>query len=136
MRCHGARSLLDYGCGQGQQYDRYELHKWWGVPCPRLYDPAVPRFAARPQGTYDGVICSDVLEHVPEDELNGVLADCFGVARSFVFFSICCRPARKSLPNGLNCHVTIETPAWWTRRLGDFKASRRHDAALYTAFSS
>jgi len=132
---HGARTLLDYGCGQGQQYDRYNVHEWWGVPRPALYDPAVARFAVRPQGSFDGVICTDVLEHVPRGELDAVLGHCFGSARKFVFFSICCRAAKKSLPNGMNCHVTIEEPAWWARRLQDFKAAGRHGAALYTAFS-
>ena len=132
---HGARTLLDYGCGQAQQYDRYKLHEWWGVPRPALYDPAVARYAVRPQGSFDGVICSDVLEHVPRDELTDVLADCFGLARKFVFFSICCRPAVKSLPNGMNCHVTVEKPEWWTSLLQEYKTSRRHDAALYTVFS-
>ncbi len=105
------------------------------MPCPALYDPAVARYAAMPPGSYDGVICSDVLEHVPRDELDDVLADCFGAARKFVFFSICCRAAHKSLPNGMNCHVTIEKPAWWTRRLQEFKAAGRHEVTLYTAFS-
>lgn len=135
VRAHGARSLLDYGCGQGRQYDRYRLHEWWGVPRPRLYDPAVARYAARPEGSFDGVICSDVLEHVPRDELDGVLTDCFGFARGFVFFSICCRPARKSLPNGMNCHVTIEEPAWWQDRLQGFQQAHGRGAALYLAFS-
>ncbi len=132
---HGALTLLDYGCGQGQQYDRYKVHEWWGVPRPALYDPAVARYAAMPRGPFDGVICSDVLEHVPRDELDTVLADCFGPARKFVFLSICCRAARKSLPNGMNCHVTVEKPEWWTRRLQEFKAAGRHDVALHTVFS-
>lgn len=132
---HGAVSLLDYGCGQGQQYERYKVHEWWGVPRPVLYDPAVARYAERPSGAFDGVICSDVLEHVPRGELDAVLSDCFGAARKFVFFSICCRPAYKFLPNGMNCHVTVEQPPWWNTRLQEFKASRRHEAELITVFS-
>ncbi len=135
VRKHRTVTLLDYGCGQGQQYDRYKVHDWWGVPRPALYDPAVARHAARPEGSFDGVICTDVLEHVPDDEIDGVLADCFGHAHGFVFFSVCCRPAKRSLPNGANCHVTLREPAWWGERLRNFKAARGTGAALNLVFT-
>ena len=135
MRKHRAVTLLDYGCGQGEPYDKYRVHDWWGVPRPALYDPAVARYAARPEGSFDGVICTDVLEHVPEAEIDGVLAEAFGHARKFAFFSICCRPAGRCLPNGMNCHVTLREPDWWNRRLHHFKTARGVPAALAIGFA-
>lgn len=114
-----AKSLLDYGCGEGLQYDYYEVQKWWGV-MPKLYDPAIRRFDSRPNGHFDGVICTDVMEHVPEDELDGVMADLFKYAQKFIFVSICCRPAKRKLPDGQNCHVTIKPEDWWKERFERF----------------
>lgn len=135
VRKHQAAALLDYGCGQGEQYESYRVHDWWGVPRPRLYDPAVARYAARPEGRFDGVICTDVLEHVPEFELDAVLAAVFGHARKFAFFTVCCRPARRALPNGTNCHVTVREPAWWRDRMQGYKAAHGIAAALHIVFA-
>ena len=106
---HKAQTLLDYGCGQGKQYD-HELG--WGVEVT-LYDPAVLAFAGVPSGTFDGVICVDVLEHVPEDQVRDVIKDVYSHARRFAFFTVCPRPARKTLPDGRNCHLTIKPLIWW-----------------------
>ena len=53
----GAKTLLDYGCGQGFQYSKKHWHEAWGI-MPTLYDPAVKEFSAKPKGQFDGVICS------------------------------------------------------------------------------
>ena len=61
-------------------------------------------------GQFDAVVCTDVLEHVPIEELDGVIADLVGYARLWCFISVCCRRAQaghKRLPGGRNVHVTI-----------------------------
>lgn len=120
IRGVNAVTLLDYGCGQGLQYTEHKLHERWGVPMPALYDPGVPALEAKPAGTFDGVICSDVLEHVPEELVANVLCELFGYARSFVWLSVCCRPAKKKFPDGRNLHVTVKDQAWWARRVRKF----------------
>lgn len=114
VRRHGARTLLDYGCGSGNAYLEDRIHKrFFGGVMPTLYDPASAAFAARPKGRFDGVICSDVLEHVPEDELPAVVDDLARYSIKFVFASVCCRPAKKSFPDGTNLHVTVRPFRWW-----------------------
>lgn len=112
MLDHPTQTILDYGCGAGIQYSRYRLQDWLGV-MPTLYDPAVPAFAAKPQGQFDGVICSDVMEHLPESALEEVVEEICDYARKWVFFSVCCRPAGRILPNGRNAHVTVQPPEFW-----------------------
>ena len=117
VRSTGASTLLDYGSGKGRQYLEGRIHELWGGIMPTLYDPGWRPNADRPVGQFDGVICIDVLEHIPEEELNETLEDIRCYARSWVFFAIGYKPANKNLPDGRNAHVTIHDPAWWRTRL-------------------
>jgi hypothetical protein len=112
----GAKTLLDYGSGNGNQYHVDKLHEAWGV-LPTLYDPAVQGIDAKPEGQFDGVLCTDVLEHIPEDELDTVIADLAGYATQWAFIAVCCRPAKKRFPDGTNVHVTVRPLSWWRAKL-------------------
>lgn len=113
----GAKKILDYGCGEGVQYTRERFHEAWGVDRPALYDPGVARWADKPVDIFDGVICTDVLEHVPEDELDGVIDDLIRMSSMWVFASVCCRPAKRKFLDGTNVHVTIRPLNWWAGKL-------------------
>ena len=115
-----ARTLLDYGCGQGEQYTVHQAHKLPGWPGgkPMLYDPAVSASASREfidlkDARFDGVICTDVLEHLPEDEIPGVVKELHSLATKFLYVTVCTRYAKKLLPCGLNCHLTVRPQTWW-----------------------
>ena len=112
IRKNRSETLLDFGCGLGYQYSVEHVDRWWGIK-PTLYDPAVARFSAYPEGRFDGVIGSDVMEHVPEPEVRPLLREVFGLARQWVFFSICCRAANRVLPDGTNAHCTLKPEAEW-----------------------
>jgi hypothetical protein len=110
---HRAVTLLDYGAGAGEAYDKpHQLHKRWGVPRPTLYDPAF-KHNKLPAGKHHGVICSDVLEHVPEAAIDSLVRSLFGYANRFVFASVCCRPATKTFSDGTNLHITLRPYQWW-----------------------
>lgn len=130
-----ATTLLDYGCGRAGAYATpNKVHKRWGVPIPRLYDPAWPPFAQKPAPgeIFDGVICNDVLEHIPQRHVDAVIEDLFSYARLFVFASVCCRPAKKKFSDGSNLHVTIKPYAWWRYRFDI--ASRGQEWVLIETF--
>lgn len=117
VKRHKAKSLLDYGCGAGEAWKQpHRFHRllglrWFDV---KLYDPAFPDYAEKPHGKFDGVLCSDVLEHVPEAEVPELVARLFGHARRFVWASVCCRPAKKVFPGTeTNLHVTLQPVDWW-----------------------
>lgn len=112
----GSTSLLDYGCGRGDAWHSpHQLHHYLGIRRKNLclYDPSFPKHDKLPTGKYDGVLCSDVLEHVPGELVGGVIATLFGYANKFVWASICCRPAKKSFADGTNMHVTVKPMEWW-----------------------
>ena len=121
---YGAASILDYGSGKGMQYQPMQVRieggigEWpsiqafWGVREVRCYDPCYEPFSKLPQGEFDGVISTDVLEHCPEEDVPWIINEIFGYATRFVFANIACYPAKKRLPSGENAHCTIRSPEW------------------------
>jgi len=120
----GARIILDYGCGKGGQYGPRKVVDETGGAWPGVidywdadevvcYDPAYAPYSTLPEGRFDGVISTDVLEHCPEEDLPWIVGEIFGFATRFVFANVACYPARKRLPNGENAHCTIKPAEWW-----------------------
>lgn len=119
VREHQAERLLDYGCGRGLQYLKRRVHDQWGGVLPYCYDIGVRGLDEKPEGLFDGVICTDVLEHIERADLPAVLWDLLSYTRvgAFMFLVISCRPSRKKLPRGGDVHVTVEPPSWWKAQL-------------------
>lgn len=120
----GAKSILDYGSGKALGYSLRDIklsktlqvrsiQDYWGVDEVRCYDPGYPPFAELPEGQFDGVISTDVLEHITEPDVPWVIDEMFSYARKFVYANIACYPAVKRLPNGMNAHCTVRSPDWW-----------------------
>ena len=137
----GAQTLLDYGSGKGQQYDMLDAKSaqslggaesvldYWGVDEVRCYDPNYAPYSTLPEGRFDGVICTDVLEHCPEEDIGWILGEIFGYASRFVFAVVASYPAAKLLPDGSNAHCTIQTADWWRAQLD--AAQRAHPVARF-----
>ncbi len=130
----GAQTILDYGCGKGLQYQPRPISDGSGVQWPGVldywdidevvcYDPCYGPYSQLPQGKFDGVISTDVLEHCPEPDVPWIIDEIFGYATRFAFANVACYPARKRLPNGENAHCTIKPVEWWRDLVRDI-ASR------------
>jgi len=139
------RTLLDWGCGKGWQYSKRRLHDAWGGILPELYDPGVAAHSTRPRRKFDGVITTDVLEHIEAADVPEALAELIGYlgprddgGKNMLFASIACRPSKKNpLPDGRNAHVTIMAPEWWIRTVMDAAVRgfhRRNPLMLRLAF--
>lgn len=112
----GSTRLLDFGCGGAAAYrEPNMIHLQWKIEMPALYDPAFPQFELLPDGTFDGVLCSDVLEHIAIEDVPETIGKLFERADKFVWASVCCRQAKKTFEDGLNLHVTVRPYAWWRR---------------------
>lgn len=110
-----ATSVLDYGCGQGS------LRRALRPLCDSAirideYDVAI-RGKDRQPVFADLIVCTDVLEHIEPDRLDAVLNHLKRLARKAVFAVIALRVANKTLPDGRNAHLIVETAEWWTARL-------------------
>src|SRR5690606_29055067 len=118
-----ARTLLDYGAGKAKHYETSEfslpdgrkvrgLRELWNLEQVRLYDPGYAPHAGYPAGVFDAVICTDVLEHIPEQDLDWVISDLFGFAQRLVYAGVANYPAGKLLPDNSNAHVTLKPAEW------------------------
>ena len=122
------QTILDYGSGKGRAYNdpdaleledgsKIDLQSYLRLSSVTYYDPGFEPYSGRPSGKFDGVVCSDVLEHCPEEDIDWILGEIFGYAREFVFVTIAGYPAVKHLPNGENAHITLKPLEWWNDKL-------------------
>lgn len=118
VRRTNAKTLLDYGSGAGDQYSIGKLHEFWNCEVCQ-YDPAFEELNQKPNTTFDGVICNDVLEHIAEPQVTQVIAELYHYAEKFIFASVCCRLAKKSWEDGTNLHCTIQSMMWWERKFAE-----------------
>ena len=121
----GAKSLVDYGAGKGSHYGKLEikdqagkvlatsLKQYWGLETITLYDPGVPDYDILPATAHDGLVSTDVLEHIPRADAPWIVEEMFSLARKFVFANVACYPAVTRLPDGTNAHETVQHPQWW-----------------------
>lgn len=108
-----ARRILDFGCGKGVLADQLN---GLGFECDK-HDPAIPEYSKlKDDVTYDCVINTDVLEHVPEKYLDEVIGNIAGLA-DFAVIIPHLGLAKTILPDGSNAHCTILSPEEWARWL-------------------
>jgi hypothetical protein len=121
--------ILDHGCGKGAlgNHLREEGHDII------LFDPYVEAYKNRPDGHFDIVLSTDVLEHISLDELSSVLEDIKSFSDKAVFV-ISLTFADQILQDGKNAHCTIQSKEWWAKKLSEvfpkvYEASTRQETA-------
>jgi SAM-dependent methyltransferase len=122
-------TLLDYGCGLGQwtwrgygDYPRGFLgHFGESIQSIWLYDPAVKQFSKKPPTDYrfDVVSCADVMEHVPEEHVDEVIAEIAMYCKDdgCLMFAISGNIAYKQFSDGENVHCTVKPIEWWEEKI-------------------
>jgi len=140
----GARTILDYGGGKGRQYLDIMVETPDGRTFPDLktyltidnvqsWDPGANAGAELTRDSvFDVVLCMDVLEHCPADDLPWIIDGLFQRARYGVYMSIGNYPAAKKLPDGRNVHITIQPVAWWAGLIA--RAAQAYPAIRYQAY--
>lgn len=126
---HKPNRLIDYGSGKGFQYLVRRYHEKWGGMLPYCYDIGVRQLRDKPEGTFGGVLCTDMLEHIERQDLAAIIDELINYAEphGFMMLGIACRPSNKTAADGLNLHVTIEHPDWWVKLVTDRAAKRGRD---------
>jgi hypothetical protein len=113
--------VLDYGCGKGKLRNALRI----GI---KEYDPAIPGKDDEPEAA-DLVVCTDVLEHIEPECLNGVLDHLRRLTKKVALLNIATSPAFKTLSDGRNAHLIVETAEWWKERLSLYFNVQRWDVA-------
>ena len=110
-------TVLDFGAGQGslgeyvQQYAVDVEVKW------KDYDPG--KGDKPPEGKFDLIVSSDVLEHVEPEEIDNVIEWLDVHATKAQFHHIACDPCGLILPDGRNAHLITEKLDWWLKKFAD-----------------
>jgi 2-polyprenyl-3-methyl-5-hydroxy-6-metoxy-1,4-benzoquinol methylase len=121
-------NILDAGCGRGSVL-RFMLNNGidaFGIELSKaacdMYLGDLPHANAdiaswASQGvTYGGLVCLDVLEHVPEDQIDDVLDGLAKLAPTGLLGIA----NHSSIHNGHELHVLQRSRAWWDRKLRAF----------------
>lgn len=129
------KSIFDFGCGQSIFLDVLDLE--WRPELYR-YDPAIPAYEQLPETRADLLINIDVLEHIDEADLGGVLGQMRAHCHNAIIV-VDTHPSKHRLPDGRNAHVTLHDARWWRQRLGEefeyvepIRTSRRSRAGFKT----
>lgn len=110
-------SCLDYGCGKAAPWKNGIRLSIPGLKKVFLYDPGVKEYSGRLERKVDLVVAIDVLEHVPEEVVDEVLADINSYATKAIYLAISTRPASKTLVDGSNAHATVKPKEWWQEKI-------------------
>lgn len=125
---YDCKAALDYGCGKGRQYETIlEKHggltidQWWGIPLTK-YDPGLPQFAAEPQGTYDLVICTQVLGAIPIVDTPIIIRRLHSLAAKVIYIGEVLGPTKKHvIPDASIVHPLNYDAAKWMEVLGQIE---------------
>jgi len=112
----GSSTLLDYGSGKGFQYSTLNTDSYWNVSVD-CYDFAIPEFKTLQDKKYDGVMCMDVFDLVPEEEVDQALTEIFSRATKFVYIVIRNWPSKKFLEDGNSISVNMNNGEWWDNKI-------------------
>lgn len=113
IQTNNISSILDYGCGEGNMISKIK------EMFPNIemfgYDPGIEHYSTIPEKT-DLVYSADVLEHFEPTLIDEGLKKIFNIA-NIHYHNIACHPAKKTLPDGRNCHLIVEQPDWWLKKI-------------------
>jgi SAM-dependent methyltransferase len=115
-----ASRVLDFGCGSGYAVRKMRERggDWFGVELSESaynqYLHEDPYFSLGtlnqfPDNHFDMVYSTEVFEHIPEEEVDDVIAQLARVIRSYAFLTISLRPSS----NNNAYHCTLRPRAWW-----------------------
>jgi hypothetical protein len=108
--------LLDYGCGS--RMSLLKTLKTKGKLTYQGYDPGagMEELATAPIPA-QLVCCIDVLEHIEPEYLDNVLDHLKQLTECVALLTIHTGPAKKTLPDGRNAHLTQQPMEWWLPKI-------------------
>jgi SAM-dependent methyltransferase len=122
---------LDVGCGRanGVQYAREQGHDVYGCDVSEsakkcwaergVLDYCTVCSAAKlpyQDNEFDFIVCSEVMEHIPEDSILPSLKEIFRIGSDKYLFTIALKPEGIPIGGYIQTHITLKSPEWWFQR--------------------
>lgn len=124
------QSIIDFGCGKAMAYKQKlnygkviypNIKNFWNLNNITLYDPGVEEYKLYPKEKADGLICTDVIEHITSEDVINFIHNLYKLSNKFVFLVIAIKPASKFFEDGRNIHLTLKSNEEWKRIFDNFK---------------
>ena len=97
------------------------LAHYWNIEFVQLYDPGVEYFKKFPTEKTDGVICTDVIEHIPTPDIELFIDQLYSLSKKFIFVVIATVAASKYFDDGRNIHLTVKKEEEWQLIFNEYK---------------
>ena len=130
IKKNNSKSIIDFGCGKAMAYKEQidyknitypNIKKFWNLDEITLYDPGVKEYNLYPKKKADGIICTDVIEHITNEDVIKFIEELYLLSKKFVFLVIATKPASKYFEDGRNIHLTLKSDNEWNMVFNDFK---------------
>jgi hypothetical protein len=126
-------TVLDYGCGEGTLRAYVEAQ---GIVKPwTMYDPGMRGLDEKPNGKFDLVITTDVLEHVEPHMTMAVLNELRGFTNKFLYNDIACYYTGRYFDSGpyigQDLHINLMVPDEWAVKLASLEGMIRIVGKIY-----
>jgi len=129
------KNLLDVGCGTGAavryhreiggieaygiDFAQQAIDTWKQFLVDKFCFVGAAEDIPFKDNAFDFVTCTDMLEHIPEENVPRVLKEMFRVGRDRFFFAVSLAPANVKMPHdGSEPHVCLKEPEWWVEQIG------------------
>lgn len=134
--------VIDFGCGQGRlaEWLRDKLdYKVLGIDfAANALEADIPFRQANLWNLPDDIkgnfgVCCDVMEHIPPEKVDDVLANIARAVPTCVF-TISFVPDRMGALIGEKLHLTVQSQAWWMQQLNQhFSKVKCYEGGLFEA---
>lgn len=128
---YSCKTMLDYGSGKGHQYSIEHMDQYLDVGVD-MYDPGIPGIDTLQDKTYDAVVCNNVLQLIPEEEIDSALAEIFAKATKFVMITTTPMPSTtKFFDDGTNININVQLESYWQAKIDQHNVNNLPVDLLY-----